>query len=318
MDESYMAEDARMDSSLRIKATSALYKKSIKPLIEKKRRARINASLDQLKGLLQDEEGQQNQHVSKLEKADLLELTVKHLKRLKRSGSSNPVKDFSAGYIHCQSTVSNYLSTVNTLDPQLQSQLLQQLDPTKPKLFPDEPALLMVNDRKLPAAQIWKPLNVITSPHQMKVTGGYTNMDSGSLSPEQCVPSPMWMKPPFTFQTALPLPRSTSMACPSTACNGGTRYLPPDFVTSESLSACADLNKHYPHNEGAPHPSYPALHVSEPSSTVGGFTCSLGYHVESPVLQDYCSSPYQLPQAALASPPARSAPVEVPEVWRPW
>merc|ERR1712110_267981 len=75
----------------------------IKPLIEKKRRARINACLDELKDLmvfaLQTEGGS----ISKLEKADVLELTVKHLRKLKRQQmlALNPSLDmdrFRAGF----------------------------------------------------------------------------------------------------------------------------------------------------------------------------------------------------------------------------
>ncbi|XP_057686515.1 hairy-related 3 isoform X1 [Corythoichthys intestinalis] len=55
-----------------------------KPLMEKKRRARINKCLDQLKCLL---ESQYSSTIRKrkLEKADILELTVRHLKHIQKS-----------------------------------------------------------------------------------------------------------------------------------------------------------------------------------------------------------------------------------------
>ncbi|EMP25927.1 Transcription factor HES-3 [Chelonia mydas] len=55
-----------------------------KPLMEKKRRARINVSLEQLKALL---EKHYSHHIRKrkLEKADILELSVKYMKSLQNS-----------------------------------------------------------------------------------------------------------------------------------------------------------------------------------------------------------------------------------------
>ncbi|KAJ1202939.1 hypothetical protein NDU88_006734 [Pleurodeles waltl] len=58
MDGQELAGNPNTHTLTRFKATQALYKKSIKPIREKKRRTRINASLDELKGLLQGLEGQ--------------------------------------------------------------------------------------------------------------------------------------------------------------------------------------------------------------------------------------------------------------------
>nr|XP_042715034.1 transcription factor HES-3 [Chrysemys picta bellii] len=60
------------------------FRKISKPLMEKKRRARINVSLEQLKALL---EKHYSHHIRKrrLEKADILELSVKYMKSLQNS-----------------------------------------------------------------------------------------------------------------------------------------------------------------------------------------------------------------------------------------
>ncbi|CAP24266.1 Protein CBR-LIN-22 [Caenorhabditis briggsae] len=59
--------------------------KKNKPLMEKKRRARINKSLSQLKQILiQDGHKNSAQH-SKWEKADILEMTVEYLQQLRSS-----------------------------------------------------------------------------------------------------------------------------------------------------------------------------------------------------------------------------------------
>ncbi|XP_050434405.1 transcription factor HES-2-like [Adelges cooleyi] len=74
-----------------------------KPLMEKKRRARINQSLDELKRIVVDAEklnGQEISRVNKLEKADILEMTVRYLKRRPMSTPSG--SDFYlAGFKQC-------------------------------------------------------------------------------------------------------------------------------------------------------------------------------------------------------------------------
>uniref|UniRef100_A0A8D3B7H0 Hairy-related 9 n=1 Tax=Scophthalmus maximus TaxID=52904 RepID=A0A8D3B7H0_SCOMX len=60
------------------------HRKSSKPIMEKRRRARINESLGQLKTLILDALKKDSSRHSKLEKADILEMTVKHLRNLQR------------------------------------------------------------------------------------------------------------------------------------------------------------------------------------------------------------------------------------------
>ena len=60
----------------------ALERKSQKPIMEKKRRARINDCLNQLKALVLETDSDRSRH-SKLEKADILEMTVRYLQTLR-------------------------------------------------------------------------------------------------------------------------------------------------------------------------------------------------------------------------------------------
>merc|ERR1711884_776073 len=60
------------------------YRKVMKPLLERKRRARINKCLDEIKDLMVYALQSEGESVNKLEKADVLELTVQHLRKLKR------------------------------------------------------------------------------------------------------------------------------------------------------------------------------------------------------------------------------------------
>ncbi|KAL4631497.1 transcription cofactor HES-6-like [Arapaima gigas] len=104
-----------------------------KPLIEKRRRERINCSLEQLKGLMVEA---YNLDQSKLEKADVLEITVQHMEALQRShgagasGSSVGFESrqrYSSGYIQCMHEVHNLLLSCPGLDQALGVRLLNHL-----------------------------------------------------------------------------------------------------------------------------------------------------------------------------------------------
>ncbi|KAA0196416.1 hypothetical protein HAZT_HAZT011807 [Hyalella azteca] len=62
------------------------YRKVMKPMLERKRRARINKCLDELKDLMVGALQNEGDSIAKLEKADVLELTVTHLKKLRQRG----------------------------------------------------------------------------------------------------------------------------------------------------------------------------------------------------------------------------------------
>ncbi|CAH0715672.1 unnamed protein product, partial [Brenthis ino] len=81
-------------------------RRSNKPIMEKRRRARINNCLNELKALILDAMKKDPARHSKLEKADILEMTVKHLEGLRSEGTS-PDR-FKAGYRHCLSEVAKF------------------------------------------------------------------------------------------------------------------------------------------------------------------------------------------------------------------
>ena len=90
-------------------------KRTNKPLMEKRRRARINQSLAILKALILESTAKtkpndgQTKH-SKLEKADILELTVRHFQRHRNLDNPN-VDKYRAGYTDCAREVARYLAT---------------------------------------------------------------------------------------------------------------------------------------------------------------------------------------------------------------
>uniref|UniRef100_A0A8C4GJU3 Hairy-related 3 n=1 Tax=Dicentrarchus labrax TaxID=13489 RepID=A0A8C4GJU3_DICLA len=88
-----------------------------KPLMEKKRRARINKCLDQLKSLLENYYSTSIRK-RKLEKADILELTVKHLRNLQKiqSTAASEFSDFQTGFRGCLANVNQYLLMADSLN----------------------------------------------------------------------------------------------------------------------------------------------------------------------------------------------------------
>ncbi|KAG8237509.1 hypothetical protein J437_LFUL017858 [Ladona fulva] len=96
------------------------YRKVMKPMLERKRRARINRCLDELKELMVGALAAEGENVSKLEKADILELTVRHLHRLRRTQRLALTPEaayadrFRAGFSHCAAEVSRYLGAVTS------------------------------------------------------------------------------------------------------------------------------------------------------------------------------------------------------------
>ncbi|TFK13730.1 aldehyde oxidase 1 [Platysternon megacephalum] len=111
------------------------YHEISKPLMEKKRRARINVSLEQLKALL---EKHYSHHIRKrkLEKADILELSVKYMKSLQNSvqGKTSVAlpfprgrADYQAGFRSCLHGVNQFLLRSEGASEASSLHLLQEL-----------------------------------------------------------------------------------------------------------------------------------------------------------------------------------------------
>ncbi|XP_029922703.1 hairy-related 8.2 [Myripristis murdjan] len=113
-----------------------------KPLIERKRRERINNCLDQLKETVI---GAFRLDQSKLEKADILEMTVKHLQNIQSNKLIDPAlgleaqQKYSTGYIQCMHEVHNMLLTCEWMDKTLGSRLLNHLLKSLPRSTDEAP-----------------------------------------------------------------------------------------------------------------------------------------------------------------------------------
>ncbi|XP_053729389.1 hairy-related 8.2 isoform X1 [Synchiropus splendidus] len=117
-------------------------RKMRKPLIERKRRERINNCLDQLKETVI---GAFRLDQSKLEKADILEMTVKHLQNIQGQKFTDPThsleaqQKYSTGYIQCIHEVHNMLLTCEWMDKTLGSRLLNHLLKSLPRSSDEQP-----------------------------------------------------------------------------------------------------------------------------------------------------------------------------------
>uniref|UniRef100_A0A8C9T2I3 Transcription factor HES-5 n=1 Tax=Scleropages formosus TaxID=113540 RepID=A0A8C9T2I3_SCLFO len=106
-----------------------------KPVVEKMRRDRINNSIEQLKCLLGEEFLSHNPD-SKLEKADILEMTVSFLRRQRRQ-KPVPVSISSCsaaeaqGFSRCVQEIARFLSR-DEVNTQSQRRLLSHLETLQP------------------------------------------------------------------------------------------------------------------------------------------------------------------------------------------
>ncbi|CAL4096078.1 unnamed protein product, partial [Meganyctiphanes norvegica] len=110
-------------------------RKSQKPLMERKRRQRINRCLVELKSLVLEATKKEPSRYSKLEKADVLEMTVKHLRSMYRpdgSGRKTILADemakYRAGYAQCASEVSRFLTNISGVPQDLYSKVARHLN----------------------------------------------------------------------------------------------------------------------------------------------------------------------------------------------
>lgn len=113
---------------------SSSNRRNNKPLMEKRRRQRINDCLVQLKSLVLQAMNKDTTQYSKLEKADILEMTVKHLKMVQRqqmnvamTSDPNMISRYRAGFNECAAEIARYLDTVNGGNPELKTRVMGYL-----------------------------------------------------------------------------------------------------------------------------------------------------------------------------------------------
>ncbi|XP_072133667.1 transcription factor HES-5-like [Mobula birostris] len=113
------------------KATRKEKYKLMKPIIEKKRRDRINSSIGQLKALL-GEEFQNGEPNIKMEKADILEMTVNYLKLHSQqiftvTYNKSLAQNFKEGYSRCLQEIQRF-TFVPESKTEVQNKLVKHLN----------------------------------------------------------------------------------------------------------------------------------------------------------------------------------------------
>ncbi|XP_052797956.1 enhancer of split mgamma protein-like [Mya arenaria] len=99
-----------------------------KPLVERQRRERMNASIDRLKLLIADTIRQQVSPMTRVDKADILELTVFHLTRLQHQqravrvateakDAASCIASYQTGFRDCAREVVTYIAVNGACDP---------------------------------------------------------------------------------------------------------------------------------------------------------------------------------------------------------
>ncbi|KAM9361211.1 transcription factor HES-5-like [Symphorus nematophorus] len=131
-----------------------------KPLVEKLRRERINSSIEQLKSLLGPEFLKQ-QPDSKLEKADILEMTVCFLRRLRKQQQQLPAVDSAAvdqGYSRCVQEVEHFLSR-EQVKTQSQRRLLNHFNKREADFSPLSSTVQtnISKDKSAVNSAVWRP-----------------------------------------------------------------------------------------------------------------------------------------------------------------
>ncbi|XP_064459265.1 transcription factor HES-4-like [Ornithodoros turicata] len=126
------SEPAAAAERPQVKASES--RRATKPIMEKRRRARINQCLGELKALILDALNKDPSRHSKLEKADILEMTVRHLQNIQRQHmvaaiSTDPVvmTKFRAGFTECANEVSRYVMRMDNVEPSLRQRLVNHL-----------------------------------------------------------------------------------------------------------------------------------------------------------------------------------------------
>ncbi|KAK9890649.1 hypothetical protein WA026_012008 [Henosepilachna vigintioctopunctata] len=208
-------------------------RRSNKPIMEKRRRARINNCLNELKTLILDAMKKDPARHSKLEKADILEMTVKHLQNLQRqqiamSAASDPtvINKFRAGFSECATEVGRFPG----LDPTVRKRLLHYLA-----------NCLNQNQKPQEVAQVQVHIlpNTGTTTEQLHHSNGII-LSNGNGSGVQLVPTRL-----PNGDIALVLPTSSAQTTPQPSSNSALPLLVPIPQRTSSTASASSSSSNY-------------------------------------------------------------------------
>ncbi|XP_018575066.1 protein deadpan-like [Anoplophora glabripennis] len=114
--------------------SKAELRKTHKPIMEKRRRARINHCLNEIKTLILEAMNKDPARHTKLEKADILEMAVKHLQNVQRQHlalamATDPsiLRKFKNGFDECATEIDRYMSQSDGVDTAMRQRVTSHL-----------------------------------------------------------------------------------------------------------------------------------------------------------------------------------------------
>ncbi|VVC36735.1 Hypothetical protein CINCED_3A007556 [Cinara cedri] len=243
-----------------------------KPLLERKRRARINRCLDELKDLMFTALEAEGENVDKLEKADILEFTVKHLQKITRRDPVEEAYKFQEGFSHCASEACSFLLSLPGLDSVVGRRLVEYLAKSVSRALESQLPAAAAGAQKLSAAAAVCPTAAVDD----------NDMDCGSnaaaaaaaVLPVEAAAVARGLTPPSTNDPPAPPPVHNTAAAvllPS-PCTGQTAALPsaPLPAPPQKPFAALTSSNRGPHTVVRPKPTRPAFgHQSAPLLSPG-------------------------------------------------
>ncbi|KAF6209657.1 hypothetical protein GE061_015405 [Apolygus lucorum] len=292
-------------------------RKSNKPIMEKRRRARINTCLNELKTLILDAMKKDPARHSKLEKADILEMTVKHLQDIQREQMRSAVATdpsvitkFHSGFSECATEVSRYVSRLDGVDDGVKRRLMGHLNGCVSGL-----------NQVLPLAgsnQNVEDVNNNSNNPSQRLLGGMQLVPSRLPTGELAILIPnMDSRGDGREQMHRSAFRVVSRPSPGVSPAASTTSLDSsDHVTSTS----PDLASHHQHHHAAvsPHQMMHPMEMAPPNEPLESPTLSqraLDLKTCSPSVSPCVTEPSLPPQSA---PTQLTAPSTSRDMWRPW
>lgn len=164
-------------------------RRSNKPIMEKRRRARINNCLNDLKTLILEAMKKDPSRHSKLEKADILEMTVKYLQSLQRQQMAlavatdpNVLSKYRAGFNECANEVSRFVSRSDYgVEPAIRTRLLNHLSSCLNALGATTNAAAAANSVSLVGATGAGAATPLGTPVHIQIPGGVGGVSPGGV-----------------------------------------------------------------------------------------------------------------------------------------
>ncbi|NP_001158466.1 hairy and enhancer of split 1 [Saccoglossus kowalevskii] len=303
-------------------------RKSSKPIMEKRRRARINESLSQLKTLILDAMKKDSSRHSKLEKADILEMTVKYLQNVQRQQmgaalNQDPtvLSKYRAGFNECFGEVQRYLTSVEGVGTDTRSRLLGHLANCCQNMSQN----YTVHQASSPVAAQAAVTSVqgtsiaTTSPTQLQVSQPTMSVQTTNITTKLEANSPMARLFPV-MPGNLPSGEVAVLLSPQTLPGGQipSHFIPVYAHGTPALSPVSSL--------GSPTSTESSLASPVVSTTTSSYTaCSSAVSPMAgslaPVAYQATTSPVPVTTQVQVKPAVLAqhvVPTESESVWRPW